>query len=129
MSNTFITPTMVARDASIALANRLLVGNLVARDKESMFTASKIGDEVPVTVPPAVSEASEFTGTTSAGDVTETEVKLTLEKHFYKRVDLTSKQHSLELSDFTRLITVPAIQGIQESIDKIMQIGRAAGAE
>jgi hypothetical protein len=120
MSNTFITPTAVARDAAIALSNRLLVGNLVTRDKESMFTASKNGDEVTVTVPPAVSEASEFTGTTVAGDVTETEVKLTLEKHFYKRVDVTSKQMSLELSEFTRLVTVPSIQGIQESIDKFM---------
>ncbi len=117
MSNTFITPTEVARDASIALANRLLVGNLVARDKEGLFTAAKVGDSVKVTVPPAVSAASEFTGSTSAGDITESEVTLTLEKHFYKRVDLTSKQKSLELSDFTRLVTVPAIQGIQESID------------
>jgi hypothetical protein len=43
---------------------------------------------------------------------------LKLEKHFYKRVDLTTKQKSLELSDFTRLVTVPNILGIQESIDK-----------
>ncbi len=43
-----------------------------------------------------------------------------LEKHFYKRVDLTTKQKSLELSDFTRLVTVPNIQGIQESIDKFI---------
>lgn len=117
MANTFVTPTMVARDASIALSNRLLVGNLVARDKEGMFTAAKVGDSVKVTVPPAVTAASEFTGTTTASDQTETEIDLTLEKHFYKRVDLTSKQKSLELSDFTRLVTVPAIQGIQESID------------
>lgn len=118
MGNTFITPSMVARDAAIAISNRLLVGNLITRDKEKMFTAAKIGDSVKVTVPPAVSDASEFTGTTVASDMTESEVDLTLEKHFYKRVDLTSKQKSLELSDFTRLVTVPNIQGIQESIDK-----------
>ncbi|MDD5677470.1 MAG: P22 phage major capsid protein family protein [Kiritimatiellae bacterium] len=128
MSNTFITPTMVARDAAIAISNRLLVGNLVTRDKENLFTAAKRGDSVKVTVPPAVSDASEFTGTTVAGAVTETEVDLTLEKHFYKRVDLTTKEKSLELSDFTRLVTVPNVQGIQESIDKyflrIMQVFR-----
>jgi hypothetical protein len=129
MANTFITPTMVARDAAIALEDRLTVGNLVSRDKEGLFTASKVGDEIKVTVPPAVSDASEFTGSTSATDQTETEVGLKLEKHFYKRVDLTSKQKSLELSDFTRLVTVPQIQGIQESIDKFilrnMQVFRA----
>lgn len=118
MANTFITPTLVARDAAIALSNRLLVGNLVSRDKEKMFTAAKIGDDVTVTVPPAVSDANEFTSSTSASDTTETDIDLTLEKHFYKRVDLTTKQKSLELSDFTRLVTVPCIQGIQESIDK-----------
>jgi hypothetical protein len=118
MGNTFVTPEMVARDAAITLDDRLIVGNLVARDKEGLFTAGKVGDSVTVTVPPAVTEASEFTGTTSAGDLTETEIDLTLEKHFYKRVDLTTKQKSLELSDFTRLVTVPAIQGIALSIDK-----------
>jgi hypothetical protein len=120
MANTFITPSAVARDAAIALDNRLIVGNAVSRDKEGLFTASKIGDEVTVTIPPAVSDASEFTGTTTASDQTETSVGLKLEKHFYKRVDLTTKQKSLELSDFTRLVTVPCIQGIGESIDKFI---------
>lgn len=129
MANTFLTPTVVARDAAITLANRLLVGNLVSRDKESLFTASKVGDSVTVTVPPSVSDASEFTSSTSAGDMTETSIDLTLEKHFYKRVDLTSKQKSLELDDFTRLVTEPCIQGIQSSVDKYilkqMQVFRA----
>ena len=118
MANTFVTPTAVARDAAITLANRLLVGNLVARDKEAVFTGSKRGESISVTIPPAVSEASEFTGSTSAGDVTEQSIDLTLEKHFYKRVDLTSRQKTLELDDFTRTVTVPAIQGIQLSIDR-----------
>jgi hypothetical protein len=118
MSNQFVTPTMVARDAAITLSNRLIVGNLVNRDKEAVFTGAKTGDSIKVTVPPVVTDASEFTGTTSAGSVVEREIDLTLEKHFYKRVDLTSKQKSLELSDFTRLVTLPAIQGIAESIDK-----------
>jgi hypothetical protein len=109
---------MIARDAAIALNNRLIVGNAVSRDKEGMFTASKIGDTVQVSIPPAVVDASEFTGSTAASDQTETQIGLTLEKHFYKRVDLTSKQKSLELSDFTRLVTLPCVQGIQESIDK-----------
>jgi hypothetical protein len=118
MSNTFITPELVARDAAITLSNRLVVGNLVTRDKEGMFTAAKIGDTVKVTVPPAVSDASEFSSTTAASNQTETEVSLTLEKHFYKRIDLTTKQKTLELSDFTRLVTEPAIAGIADAIDK-----------
>jgi len=129
MGNTFITPQLVARDAAIAAANRLVVGNIVSRDKEKLFTADKIGDEVKVTIPPAVVDAGEFTGETVASEQTETEVSLKIEKHFYKRVDLTTKQRSLELSDFTRLVTLPAVTGIMSSVDKFisrkMQVFRA----
>ncbi len=120
MSNTFVTPTMVARDASIVLNNLLVVGNLVGRDKEAQFTGSKIGDSMKVTVPPVLGDADEFDGSTSATGITESEVDLTLDKHFYKRVDLTTKQKSLELHDFTRLITIPVMRAISQSVDKYM---------
>ena len=54
MGNKFVTPEMVARDAAITLEDRLTVGNLVARDKEGLFTAAKVGDSVKVTVPPVI---------------------------------------------------------------------------
>lgn len=120
MPNTFITPTMVARDAAITLANRLIVGNLVNRDKEAIFNGSKVGQTVKVTRPPRVTDASEFDGTTTAEDVTEEEVDLTLEKHFYKRVDITSRQRKLELDEFTRTVLMPRMQGIASSIDKYL---------
>jgi hypothetical protein len=129
MANTFITPTMVARDASILLDDRLIVGNVVTRDKEAEFTANKPGDSIKVSIPPSFAAASEFTSSTSATDATETQIDLTLEKHFYVRVDLTSKQKSLELSDFTRLVTKPAIDSLGEACDqyilKQLQVFRA----
>ena len=129
MSNTFITPTDVARDASIVLSNLLVTGNLVTRDKEAKFKGNKIGDSMKVTVPPVLDDPNEFSGTTSATSVVETEIDLTLEKHYYHRVDLTSKQKSLELSDFTRLITTPIMRSFGQGIDKYftkqMQVFRA----
>lgn len=129
MANKFVTPTEVARDASIVLGNLLVTGNLVSRDNEAKFKGSKIGDTMKVTVPPVLGDADEFTGETSATAVTETEIDLILEKHFYKRIDLTSKQKSLELSDFTRLITAPVMRSFSQSIDKYftnqMQVFRA----
>ena len=118
MSNSFVTPTMVARDASIVLNNLLTVGNVVHRDKEAQFTGSKIGDSLKVTIPPVLGDANEFTGETSATAIKETEIDLTLEKHFYQRVDLTTKQKSLQLHDFTRLVTVPVMRSISQSINK-----------
>jgi len=118
MSNSLITPTMVARDASIVANNLITVGNVINRDKEAEFTGSKIGDSMKVTVPPVFGDADEFSGSTSATEVTESQIDLTLEKHLYKRIDLTSKQKSLELDEFTRLVTVPAMRSISQSIDK-----------
>jgi len=125
MANTFITPTMVARDAAITLHDRLITGDLVTRDKERMFTASKVGDTVPVTVPPIL-VANEFTGTTTPQDITETSVNLELEHHYEATGTITSKQSSLELSDFTRLVTVPSMDAIMDAIDDyfITQIAR-----
>lgn len=129
MRNTFITPTDVARDASIVLSNLLVTGNLVTRDKEAKFKGNKIGDSMKVTVPPVLDDPNEFSGTTSATSIVETEIDLTLEKHFYHRVDLTSKQKSLELHDFTRLITTPIMRSFGQGIDKYftkqMQVFRA----
>ena len=116
MANTFITPQLVARDAAIVLHDRLMTGNMVSRAQEGTLQANKIGDTVKVTVP-GIFTAEEFTGTTNAQNVTETEVDLTLEHHYDVRADLTSKQKSLELDTFTRLITIPAMDTILDSID------------
>ena len=129
MGNTFLTPTEIAMDAAIGLSNRLTVANHVARDKEVKFTSKKIGQTLTVTVPPVVSDASEFSGTTTAEDLTETSIDLTLEKHYYKRADLTTAQMSYQLSDFTRNVTMPFMDGVADSIDKFvtrnMQVFRA----
>lgn len=118
--NSFLTPAMVARDAAIALKNRLVTANFISRKVESVFTASKVGDSVKVTVPPAVTDAEEFAGETTATDLAQGEVDVVLQKHFYKRADLTTKQRTLELDDFTANVTVPFITGIGASIDKYL---------
>lgn len=117
--NVFITPLAVARDAAIALANRLVVGNLIARKTEQEF-AKKVGSSVTVTVPPIPTEAREFDGETHAEAVEEREVKVDIEKHFYKRVNLTTAERTFKLSDFTRLITIPHMTGISMSVDKYL---------
>lgn len=129
MSNTFVTPQAVVRDAAIFLAKRLFVASHISRDAEKAF-GNKVGDTVKVRTPMAVSEASELTTTTAAEAVSQTSVDVTLEKHFYKRATLTSKEQKLSLDDFTRTITAPFMSGIALSIDKFlirkMQIGLAA---
>ena len=126
MAHTFVTPTMVARDAAITLHDRLVTGSLVSRDVEPMFTASKIGQTVKVTAPGTFT-AREFSGTTSADDSTENEVDVELAKHYYNRVDLTTAQKSFELSDLTRLVIVPIMDGIADAIDSFFIDQMVAG--
>ena len=129
MSNKFVKPGEVARDASIVLNNLLVTGNLVSRDNEAKFKGNKIGDSMKVTVPPVLGDPNEFSGNTSATSIVESEIDLTLEKHFYHRVDLTTKQKTLELHDFTRLVTIPVMRSFSQGIDKYfhnqMQVFRA----
>ena len=115
--NTFITPQAVANLASVVADDLLTVGQVVSRDQEVRF-GGKIGDELTLAVPPVLGDADEFTGTTSATAMKNVGVKLRLEKHFYKRVDLTSKDRALNLVDFGKQIVVPNMRAITQSLDK-----------
>jgi hypothetical protein len=125
MANTFITPSMVDRDASLALRDEMLIANLCTRSTEARF-ATKVGDTVSVKIPPDLGVADEFVSSTAASNVTETEVEVVLEKHFYKRVDLTSNELTLEVDDFNALVTVPCVKSIVRGIE-VYGIEKAVG--
>lgn len=123
-TNTFITPSDVIRDANLILKDDLLVANLANRSIESRF-ASKVGSTVKVKVPP-VATASEFSTTTTADNLTETSVDVTLEKHFYVRKDLTSDELTLSVDDFNTLVVMPSVRGLVSSIENYA-LARAVG--
>lgn len=116
MSNTFVTPSAVVRDAALYLNDQMVIGNLVNRNVEQTF-ATKVGSSVSVKGVPSLGTADEFSSTTSATDVTETSTTVTLQKHFYKRVDLTSDNSTLEVDDFNQQITLPAIRSLIRGIE------------
>lgn len=119
MSNTFINPSAVVRDAALYLNDQMIIGNLVNRNVETTF-AGKVGDTVKVKSIPNLGSADEFVTTTSASGVTETSTDVTLEKHFYKRVDLTSDELSLQVDDFTGTIVVPAVRSLVRSTESYL---------
>lgn len=124
MPNTFITPTDVVRDAALVLQDQLIVGNLANRSLESNF-GKKVGDTVKVKVPP-VGTASEFSSTTSADNVTETSVDVKLERHFYRRIDLSSDEMTLKVDDFNQLVTLPSVRALVASMEDYF-MARACG--
>lgn len=117
MPNTFLTPSVVARAASVVANDLLTIGAILPRAVEGTF-AGKVGSTVKVSVPPVLGDADEFTSTTSATTMTETSADVTLEKHFYKRVTLSSADLTLNLADFTNQVVVPAIRALTQSADK-----------
>lgn len=116
MPNAFITPSAVVRDAALVLNDSLIIGNLVNRKVEQTF-ATKIGSSVKVKSVPNLGEAQEFTGSTSATAVIETGVDIVLEKHFYKKISLTSDESTLQVDDFTTTVVIPSVQSLVKSIE------------
>jgi len=125
MANTFLTPTDVVRDAALILNDELLVANLAVRSLEQNF-ARKVGDTVYVKTPPVITGANTFTSTTSATNVTEVRTAVTLQKHYYVRVDLTSDELTEQLDDFNTVVVQPAVRGMVRTIEAYL-LGRLAG--
>lgn len=116
MSNTFITPSMVVRDAALSLNDQLMVANLVNRNVEQTF-ATKVGSSVKVKGPANLGTADEFTTTTSATPVKEGGTDVVIQKHFYKRVDLTSDESAMQVDDFTGQVVIPAVKALVRGVE------------
>ena len=91
MGNTFLTPSVIAREALMILRNNLVFGSLVHRDYEQEFV-SKIGDTITIRKP-ATFEAKEFDEDSGIDiqTVTEGSVTVTLDKHLDVSFEITSK--------------------------------------
>jgi len=116
MSNTFVTPTLVARDAALLLAANAVAPWLIDRQHETKFNAQKAGQTIKATYMSAQS-ASEFSSTTSAANSVENEVSLTLSKHYYVRHTLTTAERTYQLDDFTQKVTLPAVRALLDAAD------------
>jgi hypothetical protein len=119
MSNTFVTPSAVIRDANLVLNDQLILGNLVNRTVEGEF-ARKVGSKVKVKSIPNMGSADTFTTTTSASAVAEGYVEVELTDHLYKRVDLTSDELSLQVDDFTGTVAVPCVKALIRSTESLI---------
>lgn len=108
MSNTFLTPSIIARQALMILRGEVVALGLAYKDKSQEFTAAKVGDEITIRRP-AKFEQKEFTSTVDPQNISEGQVKLVLEKHFDITVNVTSKEWSLSLQDFTEQVLRPII--------------------
>lgn len=118
MSNTFLTPSVIAKEALANLYANTVFARLVHRDYEPEF-ASKVGDTVTIRKP-AVFAAAEFTSTISAQNITETSTSVTLDKHLDVSAEVTAKQLTLSIQDFSAQVIQPAMMALAQKIDQLV---------
>ena len=124
MSNTILTPDIIAREALMVLRNNAVMANLVHRDYSDDFAA--VGDTITVRKP-ATFVANEYNGSINVQDATESGVEVKIDKHLDVSFAVTSKEMSLDIADFSKQFLVPAMQAFADKVDKYL-IGLEASA-
>jgi hypothetical protein len=117
MTNTFITPQVIARRALATLYNDAVLAGLVFRDWDPDFTG-KQGDTVNVRVP-VVFVANEFDE--NAGiqiqNATEDKFPVVLDQIADVSFQVTSKEMLLSIEDFATQLINPAMEAINQKVD------------
>lgn len=117
MANAFINTDLVAREALMLLQNNLVAVRLFNRQYESEFTGDEaVGDTIRIK---RVDEGSvqEFSTTITQDQVEETKIDLTLEKHFDASFNVTSKEMTLNIDQFSAQLLEPRMVKIAEEVD------------
>jgi uncharacterized protein YaiE (UPF0345 family) len=114
MSNTLLTPSVIAKEAIMVLENNLVMANLVHRDFDSEFR--KVGATVTVRKP-ATFTATAFSTTVAAQNITESSVQVVLDKHYDITAEITSQQLSLDIVDFSMQVLQPMMREHAQKVD------------
>jgi len=117
MATTFLTPTIIAKEALMALENELVFGNLVHRGYSSDF--HRVGDTVLVRKPHEFSTVHDFagSGTTTSQTIVESSVPVVMDKLNDITFPITSKELSLDIVDFREQCIAPAMRAHAQAID------------
>lgn len=120
MANTFLTPSVIAKQALANLYETTVMASLVHRDYEEEF-ANKVGQTITIRKP-AVFEAKEFVQANGieVQNATETDVALTLNHFLDVSFAVTSKDLALNIRDFNEQLLNPAMEAISQGIDKAL---------
>lgn len=114
MPNTILTPQIIANEALMVLQSNLVMANLVHRDYSKEFV--KVGDTITIRKP-AKFVAKNFTGQTSAQDITEGSVTVKMDRFRDITVNVGAKELTLDIKDFSSQVITPAMQAIAQAID------------
>ena len=115
MANTFLTTSVIAREALMVLRNNAVMANLVHRDFSNEFVGG-VGDTITVRTPASFT-ANEFSTAITVQDATEVGVEVKMDKLLDVSFAVTAKELSLNIVDFSNELLVPAMQAFANKID------------
>lgn len=115
MSNTFITPSVIASRSLATLYNTIVLAGLVYRDFDGDFNGA-VGDSVTVRTP-ATFTAQTFTSSITVQDATEGSQTVELDTLVDVSFAVTAKDLTLELASFDEQLLAPAMEAIAQDID------------
>ncbi len=120
MGNTFLTPSIIAKEAMMQLKNNIVMANLVHRDYSNEFV-SGVGNTVTIRKP-ATFEVNEFDRDTGIQiqDATEGSETVVLDKLLDVSFEVTAEQLTLDIQNFSEQLLTPAMQSFANKIDQYL---------
>lgn len=114
---TIMTVDWLAREALMILQSNLVTALLMDRRYEADFTGTEArGDTVRLRRRDR-GNATEFTSTITSRGLDESTIPVQLEKHYDASFEITSKELTLSLDDFSSQVLAPQIASIAELVD------------
>ena len=117
MANTFITPSVLARNALATLYNTIVLAGLIHRDYDAAFNGH-VGDTITVRIPTTFS-VDEFDRNNGIQIQTATESSFTVQLDTIPDVsfEVTTEDMELEISEFNAQLMTPAMEAMAQYID------------
>lgn len=121
MGNTILTPDIIAKEALMQLESNLVMAGLVHRDYSKEFV--NVGDTITIKKP-AKFVAKNFLGKTEEQELSEGKTTVKMDRYRDITVPITSKEMTLDISDFSEQVVKPAMTAIAEAVDgDILAVG------
>jgi hypothetical protein len=117
VSNTLITPSIIAKEALMALENNTVLASLVHRAYSKEF--SKVGATVTIRKPAAFT-VDTFADTATAQAVTESSVQVVLDNHLDVSFEVTTQELSLDVVSFSEQFIAPAMRAMAQRVDELL---------
>lgn len=118
MSNTLLTPSIIAKESIMVLQNNMVFSNLVHKDFSSEF--ANVGDTITVRKP-ATFTAEEWNGSTiTVQNATEGSVPVKMDKVIDVSFAVTSKDLALNIQSFSEQFIAPAMRAHAQYLDAML---------